>query len=486
MKVSLIPCIIALAYSASFAQEIKFYVATPHPDFHGGLMGDMDFSDVDGDGDLDFFLCGRRDGWSSNDSSSLYLNDGLSQFTIDENAMFPNVQFAAAVFQDLDNDGDEDFLLSGVGDGSEKVGQYYLNDGSGGFTPSTNLPLVPSENGGFAIGDIDGDGDIDVLQYGSTGALGETIPFIKHFENLGNSQFDEVATSQFQAYHTFQLADVDGDGDLDLMASTATPNTQSTNALFENDGNGNFSLVAEPVFSDLKNSYFTIGDLDGDQDADILVSGENTTNESTSELYLNDGNWGFTLFADNGVFPDLSTGENSFHDLDNDGDLDILMSGTKTGGLSGGIVTNIMENQGGNTYVLSDSLTGSYFSNNAAGDIDGDGYLDLVLSGTTVGTPTFKTWVYFNQGAPITNVRDQAAPLGIECYPNPTSGALTISSTQSEVLFVQLYTATGQHVWSKTLEGRGADLRLNQPAGIYTLMIQAGDAVVTQRVHVVQ
>jgi len=488
MKFSLLFCLLVSAIAASFAQEIQFSEADPHPSFPGALAGDMDFADVDGDGDMDLFICGREDGWTSVPKSALFLNDGMGVFAFDSINVFPDVQFSASVFQDLDGDGDQDFLISGRGDFSEKVGQYYLNDGNGGFTLSTTLALEPCENGGFAVGDIDGDSDLDVYQYGQGGDLGQAIPFITLFRNLGNGQFEEVATPELQTFNTVQLHDIDGDGDLDLLARAIVPNAQSTDEIFKNDGNGNFSLVTSPALGELKDSYFSLGDLDGDLAADILISGSNADNEATTELYLNTGNFEFTKFSASDDLPKLFVGSNSFQDFDNDGDLDILMSGSGTGGLSGtGIVTNIIENQGNNVYVLADSLTGSYISNNAVGDINGDGKLDLVLSGTTVGTPTFKTWVYINETEVVSNVSESIQELALEIYPNPTSGRITLTTTTSEDLRLELHTATGQQAWHSRMLGQGVhELELAQPAGVYFLTVWSEGSMTTRRVQVVR
>lgn len=468
------------------AQQIKFAEAEPAPSFPGALFGAMDFADVDGDGDQDIFICGREDGWTSLSVGLLYLNDGTGNFIEDSTNLFPKTQLSGALFQDLDGDGDEDFLYGGRGDFSEKIGHYYVNDGNGGFTLSTNLPLEPCEKCGFQAGDIDGDGDVDVFQFGERGPLGSNEPFVKLLRNDGFGMFAEIATPQFDTFTTITLVDLEGDGDLDVLGRTAMQNEPSSYTFFENLGNGAFEFLSTPGISALNSDAHAMGDLDGDGDADVFITGMDESNVPTSLLYLNEGAGEFSLFPGSDVFFDVFVGSNSLVDFDNDGDLDILMSGSGQGGLSGMIVSNIYENLGNNNYVQADSLTGSYISTNAIGDINGDGLLDLVLSGTTVGTPSFKTWVYLNQTT-VSSVADQAPTLNIELYPNPTSGELTIIANESDELLVELYTATGQHIWSQRIQGQGAStLFINQATGLYLLTVYAEGKRTTKRVSVVR
>jgi len=62
MKIPLLSFLLLLSGTDLVAQQLTFESADPHPEFPGALAGDMDFSDVDGDGDQDLFICGREDG----------------------------------------------------------------------------------------------------------------------------------------------------------------------------------------------------------------------------------------------------------------------------------------------------------------------------------------------------------------------------------------------------------------------------------------
>ena len=205
-------------------------------------------------------------------------------------------------------------------------------------------------------------------------------------------------------------------------------------------------------------------------------------------LYINDGTGNFTLLLNN-EFSDVSLGEVSLRDLDNDGDLDAFLIGTGEGGLANNaIVGNVYENLGNNNFVVSDSLIGGYFSSHAIADIDGDKDLDLVLGGTTLGTPTRATWLYTNE-TPITASTLEfsiANSSDIKIYPNPTTGTFTILlSTPSfdDNDRLDLYSITGKLLYSENLINTKTSVDLTSyPTGIYFIRTTIAGYSLTSRV----
>src|SRR5947207_1567189 len=113
--------------------------------------------DVDGDGLVDLFFCGL------DNHNSLYRNLGNWKFedvTEQSGVACPNLGATAAALTDLDGDGDLDLIVNSVGGGTH----IFFNDGKGHFTAATRgLPLNPGKAGmSLALADIDGDGDLDV------------------------------------------------------------------------------------------------------------------------------------------------------------------------------------------------------------------------------------------------------------------------------------------------------------------------------------
>ncbi|MDO7875678.1 FG-GAP-like repeat-containing protein [Hymenobacter sp. ASUV-10] len=329
--------------------------------------------DVDGDGDLDFVTAN-----SNANSVSVRLNDGTGSFT----PPTTNPDFAVGgspvdvVLGDVDGDGDLDLFYSTTGG---TVG-LRLNDGAGNFTTSAPNSAVSSSPRGMALGDVDGDGDLDLLvaNFGTNGTVSVRL-------NNGSGSFTAPATNPDPAVGTnpvnVVLGDVDGDGDLDLLAANTASNTVSVRL---NDGTGNFTAPAtnsNPAVGDSPTNM-TIGDVDGDGDLDFV-----TTNlyVGTVSVRLNDGDGNFTAPATN---PDPAVGDLPnmvvLDDVDGDGDLDLLTANYGSGNIS------VRLNNGSGNFMAPatnpDPAVGSVPLGVTLGDVDGDGDLDLLAANRNSNT----------------------------------------------------------------------------------------------------
>ncbi|HKO47815.1 MAG TPA: VCBS repeat-containing protein, partial [Polyangiaceae bacterium] len=145
-----------------------------------------------------------------------------------------------------------------------------MNDGKGSFTASAQR-LGPPGSRGIALGDVDADGDIDVLVSLWLGAGRYAANQLYLNDGSGRFELGEIVGTDGG---DIALADIDGDRDLDVVYShltlTASYGPFKPAAIHLNDGKGHFSpsqeTLGDPAFQ-----WFELGDLDGDRDLDAFV-----------------------------------------------------------------------------------------------------------------------------------------------------------------------------------------------------------------------
>jgi hypothetical protein len=237
-------------------------------------------------------------------------------------------------------------------------------------------------SGGVA-GDFDNDGVMDLLIEGSDDSYWYTTVW----RNVGSGVFvdysDLLTCSTGVAYGSVAVGDFYNDGRLDAivtgMGSSADCNNPApVSLLWHNLGNGSFSLITNSGLPGIQNGYVAVGDLDNDGKLDIALSGNGHPN-GTDQVFRNQGNGVFTAFQ-SGISGQGNTSATKVFlaDFDNDGYADVLLGQVLWRNLGGGVFTNI--NSG-----LPSAAT-------AIGDFDNDGYLDVLVGGAlwrNLGNGTF-------------------------------------------------------------------------------------------------
>ncbi len=328
--------------------------------------GTIDWGDYDNDGDLDVLLTGYDDG-AVNYYANIYRNDGGGVFT-DIGAGLPGVSASAAAWGDYDNDGDLDIVLSGSGNA-----KVYHNDGGGTFT-DIGAGLADAFDGSLAWGDYDNDGDLDILLTGSGNGI--------VYRNDSGSFTDVGAGLPGVSNSVAAWGDYDNDGDLDIVL-TGYDGSDYRFGLYRNDG-GVFTWVTTGI-PGVTNGSVEWGDYDADGDLDLLFTGFDGGTNYYARIYRNDGG-----VIDGGVVGSwvagIEKGTATFGDYDNDGDLDILLTGSNS--------TVVYRNDGGGAFTdIGAGLVGVSESAAAWGDYDNDGKLDILVSGASY------TKLYRNNGS---------------------------------------------------------------------------------------
>ncbi len=288
-----------------------------------GLARGVELGDIDDDGDLDMIFA-----QDFNRQPTLWLNDSNGFFS-DATSQLPQMTLSSsrAQFGDIDNDGDLDIYITSGTTSRFSCGQYrvWVNDGAGNFTDETALrhPIVNLCNNMDCIfGDVDNDFDLDV-RTASTGANWSRLLI-----NDGTGAFSFLTTPADSDCYSYDFGDIEGDGDLDLIGANGGPGT--TENLLVNDGLGNYTaansqISPNPNQDDNDSKFF---DYDVDGDLDLIIARLGTGGE---KIYNNNGTGFFTLTAGLIDTPTDSSLDVKVADLDNDGDLDILTAQGESG-----------------------------------------------------------------------------------------------------------------------------------------------------------
>ena len=155
-------------------------------------------------------------------SSSLYTNNGQGSFVYVPGTSFNGVTNSSIAFTDVDDDNDQDVLITGW-IGSAPISKLYTNNGQGHFSPVPGTPFeAVSSRGSIAFADVDGDSDQDVLITG-TNIDGDRSS--KLYTNNGQGHFTEVVGAPFEAVSqsSIAFADIDGDNDQDVLITGSSP-----------------------------------------------------------------------------------------------------------------------------------------------------------------------------------------------------------------------------------------------------------------------
>ena len=224
----------------------------------------MHAADLDGDNDIDIILANFSDDkvtWHRNDYNGFLYFDSDEEEIITTTANAPTSVFA----KDLDGDGDNDILVASNYD--DTLAWYENTDGNGNFGPEQVISNIADGPRHVESADIDGDGDMDVLLASTND---NSIRWYRNTDGLGTFELAQTITTFVDYIYKASFGDIDGDGDLDVLSASAN---DSKLAWYENtDGLGTYG--AQQVISTSLEFVKEVvtGDLDNDGDQDVIAS----------------------------------------------------------------------------------------------------------------------------------------------------------------------------------------------------------------------
>lgn len=351
------------------------------------MIANVATADLDGDGRLDIVAAdaaANRVVWLRQAASGTFSESVLAEV--------PGPAHVHAA--DLDTDGDLDLAVASLGvlfPNNQKIGAVVLleNDGRQHFTPHIVLDTV-ARVADVRSGDLDGDGDLDlsVAHFGYD--QGET----RWLENQGGWRFASHVLQSLSGPINAEIADVDGDRDLDIV--TLVSQEWEEIYAFLNDGRGQFTprRIFGASNEDFGSSWISLADLDGDGDPDVVYSNGDAFDYATTsgrswngvQWLENTGGGAFTFhrLAD---IPGASGPQAA--DLDGDGDLDIaVVSAYNNWADPKAQSLVVLEQTSRGVFTLHDVASApSHLVTLAIGDLTGDGRPDLVTGGMHMSWP---------------------------------------------------------------------------------------------------
>ena len=281
----------------------------------------VELGDLDGDQDIDAIV-----GNDLGPGIEIWLNDGAGNFSEGQHLIHgTGTNSTHPQLGDLDGDGDLDaIVMAADANCCNQIYGVFMNDGTANFSLHPTIPTITliSGAGEAALGDVDGDGDLDAMITGGNVGLGTYL-------NDGSGGLVLSASMlPFGGLQAVRLGDVDDDGDLDAVTG-ASP---AMDVCF-NDGGGVFvSGIFSgkgSVFGSTPGDQFTLADVNGDGTIDLATTCSGAC-IAPARLFFNDGTG---VFVDSGQDLANNGKDVEFADLDGDGDLDGFFA--REGGGSG-------------------------------------------------------------------------------------------------------------------------------------------------------
>lgn len=366
--------------------------------------------DVDGDNDLDLIIV------NNNQSHSIWKNNGTGNFTAWQSLASSSGK--TVTVGDTDYDKDIDIIIGN----SAAADQVYLNNGLGSFTASSeNIAGVEGaiNTSSSVLADFEQDGALDYAFATPTAStpinlfrnsISATWGSATIVDNVENYPVDDSG---------MEIADFNGDGYVDLLVDSL--NAGAGNRVLINDGTGTFLDSKPAIGSNANLKTYAVADLNNDGDIDFV-------NSRSGTVWHNNGDATFV-----GVALGFTGQAAEIFDVDRDGDLDIVLTGS---------TLRVFDNNGTGVFTNTSNTASRNTRDSANGDFDGDGDVDIVISGAND-----TVYIYVNNGSGVfTEFADSLTGV------NDARSIAVGDINKNGLLDIMAATWSGKIVWWKNIK----------------------------------
>ncbi|MBW6515250.1 MAG: VCBS repeat-containing protein [Candidatus Cloacimonetes bacterium] len=373
--------------------SLSFIQLSDH-DIPGVSQSSIDWGDYDNDGNLDLLVTGVTS--SAGRISRVYMNSSDGILTYQENISLVDVSWNSGLWADYTNNGHLDIVISGLTNESQLVTKIFNNNGDGTFTENTAVNLPGTREGSLNWVDFNNNGWLDLFITGYAGT--ELGNIARLYQNNGDGTFTWREEFEFPGirYSDSVWGDLNNNGYPDLIIAGRHDNMRITKLYINNLGNG-FELQDDSGLPGVESGSLSLGDYNNDGLLDILITGTEVGVTRISRVYKNNGDGTFSNIAN---FDGVAYSDAIWVDINNNGLLDVAYCGAISGvsGVTAVLTAKLFLNNGNETFseVTDFEPTGLSNSTISAVDINNNGKTDLIITGMISSTER-EFNIYMNQ-----------------------------------------------------------------------------------------